>query len=208
MFPLRFKKKLNFVFRLFTESKQFLDMEQNIMRRNMWNSAGKAAIILGLISTAYLFITQYTGHLQLPVFIGALLGFILWAAKFGGCIWLMMFFMKKFVKENSGTDNSATLKFGMITAFLSALIFAAAAFADVAFINTDQYAEVIDTTMQTYAKMLDSNSMNALDKLVDKLPQITFFSNLIYCFFFGSVLSAILSRNIPSKNPFSGIKAE
>ncbi len=183
-------------------------MEHDILRKNMWNSAGKAAIFLGLTSAAYMLITQYLGQIQLPAFANGLLGFILWASKFGGCIWLMVFFMKKFVRENSGADNSATFRFGTITAFLSALIFSAAAFADVAFIHPDQYEEVIDATIQTYAKVLDSNTMNALDNIIDKLPQITFFSNLIYCFLFGTVLSAILSRSIPSKDPFSDMKAE
>jgi hypothetical protein len=32
---------------------------------------------------------------------------------------------------------------------------------------------------------------------------VSFFTNLIYCFLFGVVLSAILSRNIPSRNPFA-----
>ena len=31
-----------------------------------------------------------------------------------------------------------------------------------------------------------------------------FFSNLIYCTIYGTVLSAILSRNIPPRNPFAG----
>lgn len=181
-------------------------MEQDALQRNMWNSAGKAAIFLGLISSAYLFITQYMEHLKLPAFAGGLLGFILWAAKFGGCIWLMTFFMKKFAGGNSSADNSSTFRFGMITAFLSALIFSAAAFADVAFIHPDKYTEAIDSAMQTYVKMLDSNTMNALDNVMGKLPQITFFSNLIYCFIYGTVLSAILSRSIPSTDPFSDIK--
>lgn len=178
------------------------------MRRNMWNSAGKAAIYFGLISSAYLFLTQYLGRIQMPTFAAGLLGFILWTAKFGGCIWLMMFFMKKFAAGNSSADNSSTFRFGMITAFLSAIIFSAAAFADVAFINPDQYSEVIDETMQNYARFLDSNAINALDNVMGKLPQITFFSNLIYCSIYGTVLSAILSRNIPPKDPFSDIKEQ
>lgn len=208
MFLQRYKKKLNFVPAILMNQKQKLDMEQNILRKNMWNSAAKAAIFFGLISTAYLFITQFLGQLQIPAFLNALLGFILWAAKFGGCVWLMMFFMKKFAEENKQADNSHVFSFGMIISFLSAIIFAAASFADSAFISADMYAEQIDTAMQSYAKFMDSNSMNAIEKMMDILPQLTFFSNLIYCFLYGTVLSAILSRNIPPKNPFYGIKAE
>ena len=54
--------------------------------------------------------------------------------------------------------------------------------------------------------MLDSNSMAMLEKMEDAYPQIAFFSNLIYCFLYGTVLSAILSRNIPTRDPFANFE--
>ena len=66
----------------------------------------------------------------------------------------------------------------------------------------------MDTVMQAYAQILDSNTLSQMDKMLGKMPQITFFSNLIYCFIFGTVLSAILSRNIPSKDPFADYRPE
>ena len=52
-------------------------MEQNNLRKEMWNSAGKAAIILGLVSSAYLFMTQYLSQLQMPAAVNMLIGFML-----------------------------------------------------------------------------------------------------------------------------------
>ena len=66
----------------------------------MWNTAGKAGLALGGLSTAYLFLTQWIGQAEMPAFISIVLNMLLWAVKFGGCIWLMMFFMKKFVAES------------------------------------------------------------------------------------------------------------
>ena len=60
--------------------------------------------------------------------------------------------------------------------------------------------------MQMYSSMLDSNSMAMLEKMEDSFPQISFFSNLIYCFLFGLVLSAILSRNIPKRDLFADFR--
>ena len=57
--------------------------------------------------------------------------------------------------------------------------------------------------MQMYSSMMDSNSMAMLEKMEDSYPQILFFSNLIYCFIYGTVLSAILSRSIPKNDPFA-----
>ena len=183
-------------------------MKQNVFQKNMWNTAGKAGLVLGLISTAYMFITKWTGQVELNAFLAMVLNGLLWILKFGGCIWIMMFFMKKFCLENPEADNISTRRLGSLTAFLSALVFAAFSFADVAFISTDFYAEQIDQVIQSAGPMLDSNSLAELDGMMDKLPQLTFFSNLIYCFIYGSLLSAILSRNIPSRDPFASNKPD
>ena len=120
----------------------------------------------------------------------------------------MMFFMKKFVAENPEARNSHTRRLGMAMAFLSALVYSAISFADVAFISADFYAEQIDQVMQATASMMDSNTLNEMDKMMERLPQMTFFSNLIYCFIYGTLLSAILSRNIPSRDPFADYKPD
>ena len=66
----------------------------------------------------------------------------------------------------------------------------------------------MDMMMQQMGSMMDSNSMALMDSYMQRLPQITFFSNLIYCFVFGTVLSYILSRNIPSRDPFANYKPD
>ncbi len=183
-------------------------MEQNAIRRNMWDTAGKAGLILGLISSAYLFLNQWASGAEMPAFLSVLLNIVLWVTKFGGCIMVMMIFMKKFVAENPEADNSKSFHFGMATAILSALVYSAVSFANVAFISADFFAEQMDTVMQAYAQFMDSNTMSQMDNMLAKMPQITFFSNLIYCFLYGTVLSLILSRNIPSRNPFADNRPE
>ena len=174
---------------------------------NLWNSAAKAGLALGLVSSAYLFSNQWTAEIGGPVLSG-ILSFILWAVKFGGCIWLMMFFMKKFVAENTEADNSTSFRFGVATALLSAIIYAAFSFANTAYFSADMIAENMDTVMQAYSQFMDANTMSRMDEMISKMPQITFFSNLIYCSIFGTILSLILSRNIPSRNPFADYKPD
>ena len=183
-------------------------MEQNLIRRNLWNTASKAGLILGTASAAYLFITQWVGQAGMPAIAATIINGALWIAKFGGCIWLMMFFMKKFVAENKEADNSDTFRVGIVMALLSALVYAAVSFANVAFISTDLFTEQMETVMQQMAPMLDSNTLAQVDKTMQNLPQITFFSNLIYCFLYGMFLSFILSRTIPSKDPFAEYKPD
>lgn len=183
-------------------------MEHNPLRRNIWDTAAKAGLVLGAVSTAYMFISQFLGTAQLSGFFGTLAGFVLWGAKFGGCIWLMMFFMKKFVAENAESDNSTSFRFGVATAILSAVIYAAFSFANTAYFSADMIAENMETVMQAYSQFMDANTMSRVDEMMSKMPQITFFSNLFYCSIFGTILSLILSRNIPSRNPFDEYKPD
>lgn len=170
----------------------------------MWNLAAKAGLALGLISTVYMFINQFLGTSGISAFLISLCNIILWTAKFIGCIWLMKSCMKRFVADNTEADNSQTFKLGIIMAFLSSVVFAAASFANTAFISADVFAEQIELMMQQMAPMMDSNTLDATEKMLGHMPEITFFSNLSYCFIYGTVLSLILSRNIPDKNPFAG----
>jgi hypothetical protein len=183
-------------------------MEQNQLRKNLWNGAAKAGLVLGGVSSVYLFASQFITAAGMSGFLSGLFSLLLWAAKFGGCIWLMKFFMKKFASENGNVQNSTTFRFGMLSAFLSALVYAAVSFANVAFISADMFTEQMNALMQQMAPMMDSNTMSQMDKTMQNLPQLTFFSNLIYCGIYGTLLSAILSRNIPDRNPFVDYKTE
>lgn len=170
---------------------------------NIWNHAAYAGLALGSVSTAYMFLTQFLGTSGLNPFISTALTFILWGAKFGGCIYIMITFMKKAASETPEADASTTFKFGMVASFLSALVYAAATFANIAYISADLMAEQYAKILDIYKSMMDSNSMSMIDDMMGRLPQISFFSNLIYCFIYGTLLSSILSRTIPGNNPFA-----
>ena len=174
----------------------------------MWDAAGKAGLALGVTSSVFLFISHALADIQMPGFLLTIANFLIWALKFGGCIWLMVFFMKKFADENPEADNSNTYRFGMATAFLSALIFAAVSFADIAFISADTYAQMKELAQQQMGSLMDSNTATAMENMFNNLPQYMFFANLIYCFLYGTLLSGILSRVIPSRNPFANYKPE
>ena len=70
----------------------------------MWNTAAKAGLVLGLIPTAYMFITMWIA--ANPGFLGTVLNMILWAAKFVGCINLVKYVMIKFASANPSATNS------------------------------------------------------------------------------------------------------
>lgn len=177
-------------------------------KKTLWNIAGKAGLILGLISTASMAIGQVMAALQVKAIATTVIGMLLWIAETGGCIYFMYFFMKQFAAICPEVDNKATFRMGMATAFLSALVYSAASFANMAFISADFYDAQYQLLMEQMAPMMDSNTMSVTERMMSRMPEITFISNLIYCFLFGTVVSAVLSRNIPSRDPFADYKPD
>ena len=183
-------------------------MEQTEIRKNLWSIAGSEGLKLGIVSATYMFATLLLKKTGMPAFVNSLLTFVLWGAKFAACIWLMRNAMIKFAGLDNSITNRETFRLGMATALLSSFVFSMISFVNVAFISADLFTEQIDAMMQQMAPMMDSNSLSMVDSYLENLPTITFISNLVYCFIFGTILSAILSRNIPSVDPFADYKSQ
>ncbi len=183
-------------------------MEKNEIQKKMWSIAGTEGLKLGLISAAYTSVTLLLAKASVPETVNSVITFLLWVAKFYLCIWLMRNAMMKYAASDSAVSNKDTFMLGMCTALLSAFIFASILFINIEFIFTDFYTQQIDATIQQMAPMMDSNTLSLVDRFIENLPKLAFFSNLIYCYLFGTVLSAILSRNIPSKDPFADYKPQ
>ena len=178
-------------------------MEQNLIRANMWNIAARYGLVLGAIASIYTLSTTMMADLEISATLVKLITCILWTAKLVGCIWLMRYAMVSYVKSSDKISNADTFKLGVTTAVLSALVFAAFTFANISYISADLFDLQMEQAMTQIAPMMDSNSRAIVDTVLQNMPQISFFSNLIYCSMYGIVLAAILSRNIPSKDPFS-----
>jgi len=174
-------------------------------KKSMWNEAGLAGLVLGGVSVAYLGITALTGKASMDnvglSFLMGGLNILLWIAKFCACIFLMKHFLKKRSANDPDADNNAIFKFGAVVALLSALVYSACYLAYFEFIAPDMFDQAI--SMFKDSPMMDSNSLEAIESMMPKMPAYMFFINFFYCWGFGTVLSAILSRNIPSTNPFS-----
>ena len=178
-------------------------MEQNLIRTNMWNIAARYGLVLGVIASIYSLSTTLMADLENSAMLVRLITGILWTAKLVGCIWLMRYAMVSYVKSSDKISNADTFKLGVTTAVLSALVFAAFTFANISYISADLFDLQMEQAMTQMAPMMDSNSRAMVDTVLQNMPQISFFSNLIYCSIYGIVLAAVLSRNIPSKDPFS-----
>ena len=167
----------------------------------MWNTAGTAGLVLGTVSSAYLYAGQLiSGDLSPATLWQQVLSLALWGIKFALCVFIMRFAMTRFAHENKDAGIKQIFRTGVLTALLSSLVFNGFYLANMLYISPEYYNEVFGTMISQMSAEMDSNSKVALDRLAPMIPQITFFSNLIYCFLFGVVLSGIISRKINPKD--------
>ena len=172
-------------------------------KKSIWNSAGSAGLILGGIGVAYILLNWALSLIATNGVAGILASvgsILLWVVKFGACIWFMKFCMTRYSDSNPEANHGEIFKFGMLVALLSAIIYSGAYSAYLIYLAPDQLESALDMLREN--PMLDANSLKMVEQIIPKMPTISFFMNIVYCWLFGTVLSAIFSRNIPSSNPF------
>lgn len=173
-------------------------------KNSNWNEAGQAGLVLGGVAAAYIFIewglSLIPGEGAGIKILTSVANVLLWAVKFGLCLYLMRYFMLRHSNSNPEEDNSAIFRFGAKTALLSSLIYSAAYLAYTLFIAPDMFSQAVDMLRDN--PLMSGDSIEMVEEMLPRMPSISFFVNLIYCWLFGVILSAIYSRNIPSGNPF------
>lgn len=166
------------------------------------NESGKAGLILAAVAIAYFVISTWISLIPGPHFLTGLLGAVLWAAKVALCIWLMVKFLRNFANGN-GMDRSRTFRFGMMTAFCSALVYSAFYLFYVMYIKPDMFADTFNMIAQTYSSYITSEELDRLTNMESSMPTISFFVNLVWCWLIGTIISAIASSRIcGNDNPF------
>ena len=79
-------------------------MAESYSKKDFWDGAGKAGLVLGLVPIVYMLIEQLLlqdAAQKLGALPTSLITFVLWAAKFAGCILLMRWFMRLFQRQDA-----------------------------------------------------------------------------------------------------------
>ena len=182
-------------------------MAESYSRKDFWDGAGKAGLVLGLIPIVYMLIEQLLmqdAAQKLGAFPSTLITFLLWAAKFAGCILLMRFFMQRFADRHDGMTRRGVARYGTAIALTSALIYSAFVLAWSKFVDPEMFSRAFEQAAEQYSAFMDSNTMEMMEQMQDKMPVISFFSNFIWCFLYGTILSSILAPRIgKDTDPFA-----
>lgn len=169
--------------------------------KTLWNEAGRIGFVFGGFSSLCLALKEASG-LTGSTFLVQAAAIILWAVEFFGCILLMKKYMLDLRDKYDGVTMADAYKFGRRVALLSGLILAAVDAVLIMQFPQEDVAAVMDELSSTVAAQLGSGYQNEIDKVVDRLPVYTFIFQWLYCFLYGSLLSAVMSRYIFMQNYF------
>ena len=167
----------------------------------LWNEAAKAGFLLGLVSVGCLLLRELA-TLSGNQFLIQAAAIILWAVEFFGCILLMKNIMLRLKEKYEGVKMEDTFKLGRRAALLSGLLLASAQTLIILYMPQEQMDAYL--AQLSSAMPLTGTEKEAMEGMLDRLPLITFISQWLYCFLYGTVLASFLSRYIFLQKLFGG----
>lgn len=169
--------------------------------KTLWNEAGKTGLVFGLFSSACLLLKEGAA-LTGSTFLVQAAAIILWAVEFFGCILLMKKYMLDLRDKYDDVTLVDTYRYGRRIGLLSGLILASVDAVLIMQLPQDTVADVVNELSTAVTQQLGSNYEGEIGRVVDRLPVYTFIFQWLYCFLYGSLLSAIMSRYIFMQNYF------
>ena len=175
--------------------------------KTLWNEAGRVGFVFGGFSSLCLLLKEGAA-LTGSTFLVQAAAIILWAVEFFGCILLMKKYMLDLRDKFDGVTMEDAYHFGRRVALLSGLILAAVDAILIMKMPQDTVADVVSELNTAVTAKLGAGYEGEVGRVVDRLPLYTFIFQWIYCFLYGSLLSAIMARYIFMQDLFQGGKRE
>ena len=171
--------------------------------KTLWNEAGRVGFVFGGFSSLCLAL-KMGASLTGSMFLTQAAAIILWAVEFFGCILLMKKYMLDFRDKYEGVTVIDVYQFGRRVALLSGLILASVDAFITMKVSPETMESVVTELNTVVASKMGSGFEGEVGRFVDRLPLYTFIFRWLYCFLYGSLLSAIMARYIFLQGPFQG----
>ena len=168
--------------------------------KTLWNEAGRVGFVFGGFSSLCL-VLNMGATLTGSTFLTQAAAIILWAVEFFGCILLMKKYMLDLRDKFDGVTMMDAYHFGRRVALLSGLILAAVDAFLIMKMPQETVESVVSELNTAVASKMGAGYEGDVGRVVDKLPLYTFIFQWLYCFLYGSLLSAIMSRYIFLQGP-------
>jgi len=168
-------------------------MKNTLDNKSLWNEAAVSGLLFGAVSIGCL-VGKEAAALTGNAFLIQAAAIILWAVEFFGCILLMKNRMVLLRDKYEDVKITDSYRFGRRAALLSGLLLASAQ----ALIIMKMPEGTMDTMLSQVGEAMSMTSadMEQAGAMLEKLPLYTFIFQWVYCFLYGTVLSAIMSRYI------------
>ena len=129
---------------------------------------------------------------------------LLWIIKFGGCLYLLWYFMKRWSSQFDTITYSQSYNYGFIICLLSSVMCACYSYIQVEWLFPEQTEQAITLAKETMAQQgtLDSATEDIMDRFFGNFGRISMFVSLFYYIIFGSIASAITANFTKKTNPF------
>lgn len=173
-------------------------MEQ-INKNILTAEAGKAAVYFGLISGGFIIINFLcTGWGAF----GSILTSLLSIGKIVGCIWLMVYMMKRLKANYEGVHKRELVSYGTLIALFSAIITAVVTYISYKYLFADSITAIMDELYVQLRSMMSADMVSRMVEMESSMAVYSMMGNLIWCFLYGWILSLIAAPRIAPENIF------
>lgn len=176
-------------------------MNGKLDNTRLWNEAAKAGLLFGLVSVSCLALKELA-DMSGSTFLSQAAFIVLWAVEFFGCILLMKKVQLDLRDKYEGVKMADTFLLGRRAALLSGLLLASAQALIILYMPQETMDELVNAVSQ--AMPMSASQKEQMDGMLDRLPLLTFLFQWAYCYLYGTVLSAIMSRYIFVQKLFGG----
>ena len=159
---------------------------------NKWKSAATDGLILSAITIVYLLVTnllpagaKWSSFVTIP----------LWIAKFGGCIWLLF----------ETITYKSSFAYGTLVSLFSAIVCSCWQYFSMTVLFSKSTDSMMAQVISAMSSQYTEEQMEAIMPVLDNLPQISLFANLVYFTLFGLIVSAITANYTKKVNPFNDL---
>lgn len=165
--------------------------------KSFWNSAAINGLLFSLI-------TIIASLLQSAFKIEGIMSILLWCVKFGGCVYLLYYYMKQYSKTAEVVSYGETFRYGLALCVFSSIVCTCYMFISITWL----FPETIDVAMEQIQAVVatgeyTSEQEDAIFNVADRLPQLSIITCLIYYIVMGVVMSSIIANFTKKTDPFA-----
>lgn len=167
-----------------------------------WSSAAMDGLYLSLVTIIYSLLVS----VMEPQ--GFLITALLWIAKFGGCMYLLWFFMKRWSDRFETITYSGSYNYGFLVCLFSSIMCACYSYVQIEWLFPENTQEAITLAKETMIQQgtLTSSTENMIDMMSSNMGRISMFASLFYYIIFGAIAAAITANFTKKTNPFGDVE--